>query len=735
MFGWSFPFGSGHNIKNRMKKEALEAYLERDWSIIPIGNDKRPAVASWTAFQTAKADEAQINAWWTANPKANIGVVTGKISGITVVDIDNGKKDGKVTPLDTFPATYTVKTPSGGFHLYYGYDESIKQTANTFPQFPHVDIRNDGGYVVGAHSVTSYLDGGQIKGGKYEVLVEAEIAPFPTALFAISANAEKGKPSKAKDRKLVSDLIKIKEGDGRNVAIASMIGKLLLTTPESQWDTDILPAVIDINNTYSPPLPTTELMNTFRSICAKERKRLTGESEPDNQEEAEIVRAFKQGNTKGTFVLATHIAKKFHIVTIGEADKESYVYRDGYYRRAENEVINPETQRVLGALVTKSAKSETMHKIQDQTWAPRSIFETAPLNLIPVRNGVYDLNTGNLLPHSAEYKFKFQFPLDYDPAATCPKSEAFMRQIFTENQFLTMQEWLGYYFHRNYMFKKAVILVGEGDTGKTTFLKMVTHLLGTENVSSVSLQKMTGDKFSGAHMCERHGNIVDELSAKDIGDTGAFKMATGDGYVTGEYKFGNQFAFVNYSKLTFACNRIPDVKEMDDDAYFNRWMVIRFMSRIERKIPGFVDTLKTPQEISGLFNFAMIGLRRLLANGRFSYALDADDTKLEMLKGGSSIGRFVSEQVYEDYKHQITKEAMYEAYSEWCRAEGENLATMDMFGKKFEGYVNYASQVAMTGSDGKRARGWLNVGVKSLAEQDGRSEEELASLAESLNKQ
>ena len=82
---------------------------------------------------------------------------------------------------------------------------------------------------------------------------------------------------------------------------------------------------------------------------------------------------------------------------------------------------------------------------------------------------------------------------------------------------------------------------------------------------------------------------------------------------------------------------MPDVTDMDDVAYFNRWMVIRFEKTIEKKIPNFIDTLRTEEERSGLFNWAMEGLRRLLENGTFTYASSAMDTKKEMMRSGSSI--------------------------------------------------------------------------------------------------
>lgn len=274
--------------------------------------------------------------------------------------------------------------------------------------------------------------------------------------------------------------------------------------------------------------------------------------DPNLIEERLLATEFATEKTKSTYHLAEYLTKRFNIITIGEKDREMYVYRDGIYFKAENEIIFPEVQRILGEQTTKLAKNETFHKIADMTSFPRKVFASAPIHLIPLANGVYDTINKILLPHSPDYRFTYQFPIKYDPNAKCPKTEAFFAQVLTEEQIPTVQEWLGYYFYRLYMFKKAIIFVGEGDTGKTTLLEVVTNLLGKENISSVSLQKMTSDRFSAAHLYEKHGNLVDELSAKDISDTGNFKIATGGGSISGEYKFGNQFSFLNFSKFTFA---------------------------------------------------------------------------------------------------------------------------------------------------------------------------------------
>lgn len=492
-------------------------------------------------------------------------------------------------------------------------------------------------------------------------------------------------------------------------SIVGFIQNTLRTNQYSriQYSTHLFPLVVSFNATLIDPLDNESLRNEFDAAIneyLEETARDRGEAD-----EKEIVKIFLKEKKKGTYLLAHYLTRKYDIITVGEKEREVFVYRDGYYVRAENILIYPEIQRVLGDHVDRSAKAETFHKITDATHRERSIFEDTPLNFIPLKNGVYDSLTKTLLPHDSKYRFTYQLPIMYDPKADCPKTKEFFAQVLTSDQQTTIQEWIGYYFYRLYSFKKALICVGEGDTGKTTLLEVITHLLGRDNISSVSLQKMSSDRFSAAHLYRRHGNLVDELSAKDISDTGSFKVATGGGSITGEYKFGNQFSFWNHSKFTFACNKIPDVADFDDEAYFNRWMVIKFGKTLINKIPNFIQTLTTEEERSGLFNYAIEGLMRLLEQKGFTYNRTAIDTKKEMMRSGSSIAMFAADCLEQNQGAEMTKEAMYEAYTEYCTKNELGAETIKMLGTKLPFYVSYVSDGRIMDTTGKQVRGWRNV--------------------------
>jgi hypothetical protein len=162
----------------RLTSRALQL-SKRGWYVFPLRPfDKRP-LPGFTKWETrATTDRAQIIRWWSVAPY-NIGIATGP-SGLLVIDLDTskdkGNSDWRVLGADVeiarkqVPKTFSVRTPSGGLHLYFtAPDQRLGTTAGKLGR--HVDTRGSGGYVVGPRSVCS---------GRYYVVVDhAPIAPLP----------------------------------------------------------------------------------------------------------------------------------------------------------------------------------------------------------------------------------------------------------------------------------------------------------------------------------------------------------------------------------------------------------------------------------------------------------------------------------------------------------------------------------------------------------------------------
>lgn len=245
-------------------KAALR-YLRRGWSVVPCGADKRPLV-SWARWQDERASADQASEWWGRWPEANVAVITGAISGIVVLDLDNGHQEG-VNGAESvrrsgrpLPPTPCVRTPSGGLHCYYRHPGNDVQNAAGL--LPGVDFRGDGGYVVAPPSTTptgAYAPVEQTRGLK--------LAAAPDWILRRESASREAAPA-GEWAQLWAETCA--QGT-RNETVAKLAGHLAahgIGEPEAQslmalW----------VSQRCDPPLPADEIERTVVSVYRTDNRR------------------------------------------------------------------------------------------------------------------------------------------------------------------------------------------------------------------------------------------------------------------------------------------------------------------------------------------------------------------------------------------------------------------------------------------------------------------------------
>ncbi len=119
--------------------------LNNGLSIIPLKPRSKEPLLDWKEFQSRRASEAEVLAWTARWPDMNVGVVTGAISNVIVLDLD-GEKGLAWLQSQSVSSPVTVLSGSGGKHLWFLNNESLRNSASRIA--PGVDIRGEGGYVV-----------------------------------------------------------------------------------------------------------------------------------------------------------------------------------------------------------------------------------------------------------------------------------------------------------------------------------------------------------------------------------------------------------------------------------------------------------------------------------------------------------------------------------------------------------------------------------------------------------
>lgn len=244
------------------EQAALE-YLKRNWSVIPVrARDKRPAIR-WLEFQHRRAIESEVQGWFQRWPNGNVGIVTGAISGLVVLDIDpkhggDASIAGLIREHGPLPRTVEAETGGGGRHLYFAHPGGMVR--NKVGLAPGIDLRGDGGCVVAPPSVHS-------SGRSYTWVeghdpVHTALAPIPAWLLQ-EATGERQRVGHTLEywRNLLRE--GVPEGE-RNNTIASVTGHLL-------WhgvDPDVVLELLLCWNRVRcyPPLSDDEVVRTVESI-------------------------------------------------------------------------------------------------------------------------------------------------------------------------------------------------------------------------------------------------------------------------------------------------------------------------------------------------------------------------------------------------------------------------------------------------------------------------------------
>lgn len=162
---------------NKIKAYGL-SYIENGFSVIPVGRNKRPLI-DWKQNQNVRASREQFLEWIIKFPEMQLGIVTGQISNLVVVDIDN-YKDGFKLDFE-LPKTRMVKTGSGGTHYYYRHPKV--EVSNAADAEKKWDIRGDGGYVIAPPSFNEK--------GEYIFLNKEELAELPKEIIELSKTKHK----------------------------------------------------------------------------------------------------------------------------------------------------------------------------------------------------------------------------------------------------------------------------------------------------------------------------------------------------------------------------------------------------------------------------------------------------------------------------------------------------------------------------------------------------------------
>lgn len=369
----------------------------------------------------------------------------------------------------------------------------------------------------------------------------------------------------------------------------------------------------------------------------------------------------------------------YYLYPLANTMGKYYHYENGTWQ----EYPATEIQQIIVQVMHDDIQAAWVGQVRDTILAGMTNHESKNWpkypELVNVKNGMYNVITGELLPHSPEYGSFVQLPVTYNPDAWSERWVEFLKTIFFDDDKYDkrglLQQFFGYCLIPDARYQKALFLYGTGANGKSTVLDVLEAMIGQDHVSSLSLADLA-TKFRASFLEHKLVNSSSETSTSDAVESAAFKQVVDGSPIMTEQKYGSPYQFRNYAKWIVSINSAP---VMPDKSYAmeRRVLTLNFNRRIEPQeiIPNYAAHLI--EEIDGVFNWTVQGLRALLKHNGFLIGDDVRRDTDTLMDAINPFRIFITE-CCEMSETKETATAYYApttdlwfAYSEWCK-QGHN---------------------------------------------------------------
>lgn len=303
---------------------------------------------------------------------------------------------------------------------------------------------------------------------------------------------------------------------------------------------------------------------------------------------------------------------------------------------------------------------------------------------INLLNGTFDFgNNSKLRDFQKEDFLTYQLPFKYDAEAKSPIFNSYLDRVVPDkNSQLILAEYLGYVFTDNFKQQKCMLLYGGGANGKSVFFEIVKSLIGIDNVTGFSLRNLDTENCR-ALISNKLLNYSSEIDANINKET--FKQLCSGEPLQARLKYKDSFMMDKYAKLIFNCNELPRDVEYSN-AYFRRFLIIPFTQTIpEKEQDKDLASKIINNELSGVFNWVLDGLKRLESQGCFTESELVNATLNEFRLESDTVYHFQS---YFGYKTtsdgKIGLQSLYNEYDQYCRNYGFRSLNIRRFRKRLE---------------------------------------------------
>jgi len=426
---------------------------------------------------------------------------------------------------------------------------------------------------------------------------------------------------------------------------------------------------------------------------------------------------FEEMDTRGLKQVALENLPAHRVAYIPEREAWFWCNESNIWQPHGEESLRQWLDGFFGPFYSQHLRNEVMDQLKARVRRDETTFGGGPAGTIATDSGLVDIDSCELKGQvQPEHFARWSLNTEFDPEADCPGWKEFLGSVAEPSDIPLLQEYIGYTLaHWELPFKKALIMLGPTDAGKSVFLDVIRELFGGDEsaaTSSTSLQYLANERWGPSRLVNTALNIRNDLDEHTIKNTGKVKEIVGGDTLDAEYKRKPVFQFSPVAKHIFAANRAPD-RSTDDEAFWNRWLTVVFPESVSQseQNPNLTDELI--EELPGILNWAIEGYQRLMEQGRFTDEPEPWQNREKWERYGNSIEQWLDRYTETDEGNFTPKRTVgdetgaYDSYKAFARKNNLEIES----DRKFTGELKRKPELSKTQRtvNGKRPRGFANL--------------------------
>jgi putative DNA primase/helicase len=347
--------------------------------------------------------------------------------------------------------------------------------------------------------------------------------------------------------------------------------------------------------------------------------------------------------------------------------------------------------------------------------------------IVAVENGLLDIDSRRLYPHTPLYFSTVSVPFAYDPNAPEPRRFLdFLDELWPQETEAVdaLAEWFGYVISGRTNLQKMLLTIGPTRGGKGVLARVLTQLVGKPNVCGPTLSSFAGE-FGLAPLLGKSLAIISDVRFSGKGANIVVERLlsiSGEDTLTINRKYHEQVNTKMPARMHLISNEMPRLTDASG-AIIGRFIVLILTRSWLGKENHDLET-SLCADLPGILNWALSGLARLNRNdGRFTRVPSADEAIVAMRDLASPVAAFVRERCELKAQAEIAVDEIFAVFKTWCEENEYPRSSKHVFGRDLRAAFPSVRRVRPRRGDGK-SREYVYAGI-AWRKADDRENEDL----------